>query len=237
MPKLPFRRKPSAHGPESLLRFLFPRTRARARIHLSKLSKLGHDTLPLLKHSAQSRIYKYILDRQALKLKGKQTIVQRLRGYTRKLGGTDYLEDAARVRRQQIAKRTGKNDSGEEAMTYQESYEAREPGSRRRKLAGYLKAANEIRQTYTSQYTSNWSSKETQYDYDDDTPGAFPDAAIVRSGREEMILFPSYARRHVKRKPEVQPGTVQEVGGQGRDVRDSAGAGDAEFWKQQWNNY
>ena len=25
--------------------------------------------------------------------------------------------------------------------------------------------------------------------------------------------------------------------GDGRDVRDSAGAGDAEFWKQQWNNY
>jgi len=234
MPKLPFRRKPSAHGPESLLRFLFPRTRARARIHLSKL---GHDTLPSLKHRAQSRIYKYIVDRQALKLKGKQSIVQRLRDYTRKLSGTTALEDAARVRRQQIAKRTGKKDSGGEAMTYQESYEAREPGSRRRKLAGYLKAANEIRQTYTSQYTSNWSTKEAQYDYDDDTPGAFPDAAIVRSGREEMILFPSYARRHVKRKPEAQPGTIQEVGGQGRDVRDSTGAGDAEFWKQQWNNY
>ncbi|KAE8853672.1 hypothetical protein HRS9122_00664 [Pyrenophora teres f. teres] len=234
MPKLPFRRKPSAHGPGALLRFLFPRTRARARIHLDKLR---HDTLPLLKHRAQSRIYRYILHRQALKLKRKQSIVQRLRGYTRKLSGTSYLEDAARARRQQIAKRTGKKESGEGAMTYQESYEAREPGSRRRKLAGYLKAANEIRQTYTSQYTSNWSSKEAQYDYDDDTPGAFPDAAIVRSGREEMILFPSYARRHVKRKPEAQPGTIQEVGGQGRDTRDSTGAGDAEFWKQQWNNY
>ena len=31
-----------------------------------------------------------------------------------------------------------------------------------------------------------------------DGPGAFPDAAVVRSGTEEMILFPSYARRHVK---------------------------------------
>ncbi|KAF7449246.1 DUF2183 multi-domain protein [Pyrenophora tritici-repentis] len=234
MPKLPFRRKPSAHGPGALLRFLFPRTRARARFHIDKLR---HDTLPLLKHRAQSRIYTYILHRQALKLKGKQSIAQRLRGYTRKLGGTSYLEDAARARRQQIAKRTGKKELDETAMTYQESYETREPGSRRRKLAGYLKAANEIRQTYTSQYTSNWSSKEAQYDCDDDTPGAFPDAAIVRSGREEMILFPSYARRHVKRKPEAQPGTVQDVGGQGRDSRDSTGAGDAEFWKQQWNNY
>jgi phosphatidate phosphatase APP1 len=122
-------------------------------------------------------------------------------------------------------------------MTYQESYEAREPGTRRRKLAGYLKAANELRQTYTQQYASNWSSKEAQYDYEDDTPGGFPDAAVVRSGREEMILFPSYARRHIKRKPEAQPGTIQETEGEGRDVRDSTGAGDAEFWKQQWNNY
>lgn len=38
-------------------------------------------------------------------------------------------------------------------------------------------------------------------------------------------------------KPEAEPGTIQEVPGDGRDVRDSTGAGDAEFWKQQWNNY
>ncbi|RAR04408.1 actin patch protein [Stemphylium lycopersici] len=233
MPKSPFRRKPSAHGPESVLRFLFPRTRARARIHLSKFR---HDTLPSLKHGAQSRIYRYLVHRQSLKLKGKPSLTQRLRGYTRRLTGTSYLQDAARVRRQQIVKRPGEQTSNERAMSYQD-YEAREPGSRRRKLAGYLKAANELRQTYTQQYAPNWSSREAQYDYEDDTPGGFPDAAVVRSGREEMILFPSYARRHVKRKPEAQPGTIQELGGQGRDSRDSTGAGDAEFWKQQWNNY
>ncbi|KAI4639204.1 hypothetical protein J4E93_009382 [Alternaria ventricosa] len=234
MPKSPFRRKPAAHGPSSLLRFLFPRTRARARLHLSRFR---HDTLHSLKNSAKARIYKYIVYRQAAKAQGKQGIVQRLRGYTRRLSGRSYLEDAARLRRQQIATRPGTTPSEKQAMTYQESYEAREPGTRRRKLAGYLKAANELRQTYTQQYASNWSSKEAQYDYEDDTPGGFPDAAVVRSGREEMILFPSYARRHIKRKPEAQPGTIQETEGQGRDVRDSAGAGDAEFWKQQWNNY
>lgn len=85
-------------------------------------------------------------------------------------------------------------------MSYQESYAPREPGARRKKLAGYLKAANELRQTYQQQYAPNWSSRETTYDYEDDTPGTFPDAAIVRSGEEEMILFPSYARKHVRRK-------------------------------------
>jgi phosphatidate phosphatase APP1 len=119
-------------------------------------------------------------------------------------------------------------------MSYQDTYES---GGRRRKLAGYLKAANELRQTYTQQYAPSWKGNEENYKFEDDTPGGFPDAAIVRSGEEEMILFPSYARKHIKRKPEAEPGTIQEVSGTGRDVRDSIGAGDAEFWKTQWDNY
>lgn len=234
MPLPPFRRKPSAHGPSSLLRFLFPQTRARARTHLSNFR---HNFLPTLRHSAQSRIYKYIVYRQARRLTGKESILQRLRGRTRRLIGNNRLENEASLRRQTIARASGSTASGERAMTYQESYAPREAGGRRRKLAGYLKAANELRQTYTDQYAPNWSGKEASYDCEDDTPGTFPDAAVVRSGEEEMILFPSYARTHIKRKPEAQPGTIQEVEGEGRDVRDSTGAGDAEFWKQQWENY
>lgn len=222
----PFRRRPpTAHGAASLLRLFFPHTRARAR---AELSKLRHKTLPSLKHSAQSSIYKYIVYRQAQKLRKKSGILQRLRGHTRKLLGSSYLEDEARLRRKNLAKST------EDGMS---SYQSAESGSRRRKLAGYLKAANELRQTYTQQYAPGWSSREAHYDYEDDTPGSFPDAAIVRSGQEEMILFPSYARQHIKRKPEAVPGTIQEAAGDGRDARDSTGAGDAEFWKQQWDNY
>ncbi|KAF2629667.1 actin patch protein 1 [Macroventuria anomochaeta] len=222
----PFRRKPpSARGAASLLRLLFPHTRARAR---AELSKLRHKTLPSLRHRAQSRIYKYIVYRQAQKLSKKSTILQRLRGHTRKLLGNGYLENEARLRRKNLAKST------EEGMS---SYQGGESGGRRRKLAGYLKAANELRQTYAQQYAPNWSSREAHYDYEDDTPGSFPDAAIVRSGEEEMILFPSYARKHTRTKPEAVPGTIQESAGDGRDVRDSAGAGDAEFWKQQWDSY
>lgn len=234
MPKPLFRHKPSTHGGSSLLRFFFPQTRIRARI---QLSKFRHDTLPSLRTRAQSRIYKYILHRQAFKLQGGAGLLQRVRGYTRRLIGSRYLENEVRSRRQQIAKRSVSKTPARHTMSYQESPELREAGSRRRKLAGYLKAANEIRQTYTQQYTPTWTGKESQYDYDDGTPGSFPDAAVVRSGDEEMILFPSYGRRHIKRKPEAQPGTIQEVQGEGRDVRDSTGAGDAEFWKQQWDNY
>ncbi|KAH8717049.1 hypothetical protein GQ44DRAFT_688166 [Phaeosphaeriaceae sp. PMI808] len=228
---LPFyRRKPSA-----FLRFLFPRTRARARDHLSKLR---HETFPSLKHHAQSRIYRYILHRQSLKLKRKPSILQRLRGHTRRLVlGSSSLENEVRLRRREIAKDTGNKELGAGAMSYQDNGEPRESGRRRQKFAGYLKAANELRQTYTQQYAPSWRGNEENYKFEDDTPGEFPDAAVVRSGEEEMILFPSYARKHIKRMPEAEPGTIQEEAGEGRDVRDSTGAGDAEFWKKQWEDY
>ncbi|KAF2655517.1 hypothetical protein K491DRAFT_425850 [Lophiostoma macrostomum CBS 122681] len=235
MPPPPVRRKPHSHGASSILRFLFPRTRQRAR---ARLSKLRHETLRNFQHRTQSRIYKYILYKQTQRLKKKPGILQRLRGHTRKLLGSNYLENEARVRRQKLIDADGKTKSSKDAMSYyQDGYQTREPGARRKKLAGYLKAANEIRQTYQQQYAPSWTQREATYDYEDDTPGSFPDAAIVRNGDEEMILFPSYARKHIKKKPEAQPGTIQEVSGDGRDVRDSTGAGDAEFWKQQWDNY
>ena len=77
--------------------------------------------------------------------------------------------------------------------------QGREPGARRKKLAGFLKSANELRQSYQQSYTSGWGGRDMRYEDVDDTPGAFPDAAVVRSGDEEMILFPSYARKHIKR--------------------------------------
>jgi hypothetical protein len=85
-------------------------------------------------------------------------------------------------------------------MSYQEAYGAREPGARRKKLAGYLKAANELRQTYQQQYAGGWSRGPATYDYQDDSTTDPTDAAVVRSGEEEMILFPSYARKHVRKK-------------------------------------
>lgn len=191
------RRKPSAHGTSSLLRYLFPHTRQRAR---ARLSKFRLETLPAFRHRTQSRIYRYIVYRQSLKLRRKPGILQRLRGHTRKLLGNSYLENEALRRRYNIAAPGGSDAPKTRSMSGQEYYGAREPGARRRKLAGYLKAANDLRQSYTSQYAPGWSRREGMNEYEDDTPGGFPDAAIVRSGDEEMILFPSYARKHVKNK-------------------------------------
>lgn len=66
------------------------------------------------------------------------------------------------------------------------------PSSRRQRVFGYLKAANELRQAYQSQWSSQRNDVGADYN---DVPGAYPDVEIARSGDEEMVLFPSYARR------------------------------------------
>lgn len=72
--------------------------------------------------------------------------------------------------------------------------EGKEPGARRKKLAGYLKAANELRSSYWQGSDANTSTGDEGQD------NPFPDASIVKHGSAEMVLFPSYARKHVKNK-------------------------------------
>lgn len=199
MPAPRFRPKPTSHGKASLLRYIFPHTRQRARAHLSKLR---HEGIPALRRHTQSRIYKYIVYRQAKKLAKAPSILQRLRGHTRRLLGSNSLENEARARRQKLIKDEDPDKSTKRAMSYQE----REPGSRRKKLGGYLKAANELRQTYQQQYAPGWSSREAAYDYEENGPPSdFTEGGVIRSGEEEMILFPSYARKHIKRKASAYP--------------------------------
>jgi hypothetical protein len=82
-------------------------------------------------------------------------------------------------------------------------------GSKRAKLRGYLKAANDLRQTYQQQYASGWNNRTSYLEEGDDgPPGSYPDGAVVRSGDEQMVLFPSYARRHIKEK--VRPSHAME---------------------------
>ncbi|PWY66389.1 actin cytoskeleton organization protein App1 [Aspergillus sclerotioniger CBS 115572] len=73
----------------------------------------------------------------------------------------------------------------------------RERGARRKKVFDYLKAANELRQTYTAQWSAQINGQRDYENYHD-APGAFPDVEIARSEFEEMVIFPSYARRVVK---------------------------------------
>ena len=117
----------------------------------------------------------------------------------------------------------------------------RVPGARREKVRGYLQAANELRRSYQSTIQKNWAE-------DENMSGSFQDAEIVRSGEEEMLLFPSYARKHVKRKRHSEelsrgrdrdmPGTRENIErpyqNQGQGL---ASSGDADYWKRQWEIY
>lgn len=109
---------------------------------------------------------------------------------------------------------------------------APERGARRRKLAGYLKAANELRQSYQQSYGLGGQRDGTTSDDGNHMPGSFPDATATRSGDEEMLLFPSYAVRHSVRK-----GQRRDVPGATQDIRSNKGTGDAEYWQRQWEKY
>ncbi|MCJ1392292.1 hypothetical protein MMC18_005159 [Xylographa bjoerkii] len=110
-----------------------------------------------------------------------------------------------------------------------------ERGSRRKKLAGYLKAANELRQSYRDTYAARGvGGEESEYD-GAGIPGAFPELVVAKSGVEEMVLFPSYARRHTKiEKP--KPSAHGQYGA-GQETQDITGAGDAEYWRKEWEVY
>ncbi|KAL8809146.1 MAG: hypothetical protein Q9200_003670, partial [Gallowayella weberi] len=104
-------------------------------------------------------------------------------------------------------------------------------GTRRKKLAGLIKSANELRQSYTQSYGVGGHDGASDND-SSGMPGAFPDVAIARSGDEEMILFPSYARRHNPAKAGHLnlPGTLHDR--REHDTPDSSG-----YVKQEWDRY
>ncbi|KAI1003810.1 hypothetical protein K3495_g4400 [Podosphaera aphanis] len=80
-----------------------------------------------------------------------------------------------------------------------------EKGTRRKKIAGYLKAANDIRQSYQQSYTRKWEHRTENSTNHPRSPSdsALSDFQISISGEEKLVLFPSYARRHSRRSLET----------------------------------
>ena len=111
------------------------------------------------------------------------------------------------------------------------NFPSSERGARRRKFAGYLKAANDLRQSYQQHYGLGGRDGATD-ENGSSVPGAFPDVSVVRSGDEEMLLFPSYARQHHPRN-----GRTHERPGAKDDLRSTRETGNAEYWKQEWERY
>jgi hypothetical protein len=191
------RRRHHAFNSTSLLRYLFPHTRQRLRVHISKFR---YQLLPSLRHRAHSRIYNCIVRRQLLKQQRGGGILNILRTHGRALGRRSKNEDSL-LSRSKMSSTGGLGNSSNSQIAQDEGappYQGREPGARRKKFAGYLRAANELRQSYQSSWTAN---REQRFDVPDQgMPGAFPDSAVVKNGDTELLLFPSYARRHVKKE-------------------------------------
>lgn len=110
----------------------------------------------------------------------------------------------------------------------------REPGSRRRKLAALAgsvyragaAAASELKEQYGNTRIRNvepWDSQRVTI------PGSFPDVAIVTKGNEQMVLIPSYAKRHIRHSgnPRHPHAGIARSGSQ-------ASMDDEEYWKQEW---
>ena len=85
-------------------------------------------------------------------------------------------------------------------------------------------AVTELRETYAQSRIRSSDGYEGQHHMH--IPGAFPDVAITVQGGEQMVLFPSYAKKHAKRDWSRDP-THQSQVPQG-SVRDEG------YWRQEW---
>ncbi|OTB20775.1 hypothetical protein K445DRAFT_325067 [Daldinia sp. EC12] len=112
----------------------------------------------------------------------------------------------------------------------------RERGARRRKLAAMAgsmyragaTAVNEIKESY-------YQTRSRDIDTSDASritiPDAFPDVAIVTNGNEQMVLFPSYAKRHIKNQPRQfdAPGGPPHTSTMGMNEQD--------YWRNEWSRH
>lgn len=204
------------------------------------------DTLPLYRKRTYSRVYQFIV-RQHLRRKSRDLAERSNTGLVRKaLFKSKILDLFSRANRRSLGfvkggkvgrttVRTSQSSMGDVSGSHDGSGSTTERGSRRKKLAGYLKAANDIRQSYQNAYASRGRNAEDVDMNGDGIPGAFPDLVVSRSGVEELVLFPSYARRHSKREqlkvPRNAPSAPLTEG------RESSTANDPDYWRREWEVY
>ncbi|KAL9083031.1 MAG: hypothetical protein Q9165_008693 [Trypethelium subeluteriae] len=158
-----------------------------------------------------------------------------IRRRAHRLFGLRTIKDDA-YHRQKMSSSGNYGSEGYNSLTGFGSGGVREPGARRKKLAGYLRAANELRQSYQQSYGSsfNVASRDGSTDHlGNDMPGAFPEAAIVRGRDEEMVIFPSYARKHITQKQ--WEASAPETSG--TEAQDPYNMKDPDYWRYQEEKY
>lgn len=112
----------------------------------------------------------------------------------------------------------------------------RERGYRRMKLAAMAGSLYKTGQQAVTDIREQYASTRVGLDGNPDgsirahIPGAFPDVAISVRGSEQMMLFPCYAKRHVKR--DWSQAELQEEQDQQGD-----GTQGEEYWRSQWDRH
>ncbi|KAK7744363.1 hypothetical protein SLS62_010217 [Diatrype stigma] len=213
---------------QSLVQYLFPRLRSR---YNERLIGFHLDTLPYYKHRIQSRIYRFVLERQRHR-REQSRLVDRAR---RLLLGPPAPPISKNGPGPASAKMTSMPGYGVGSGNYGAGG-VREPGARRKRFAAMAgsvyragaTAVNEIKESYNQTRSGQIDAAETSKIT---IPGSFPDVAIVTKGNEQMVLFPSYAKRHVR--------------GQAREFEAPAGPphastmnmSDHEYWQQEWSRH
>ncbi|CAK7217954.1 hypothetical protein SCUCBS95973_003325 [Sporothrix curviconia] len=155
-----------------------------------RLVRLRLETLPRYRQRAHSRLYRFFIERAARR--------------------------SARTKERQITARllTLAMDTSQER------------GSRRRRFAAMannvyragVAAASEIRDQYNTSREGASGSGSGGSDFEGDRPpsipGAFPDVSFATGGDAQMVLFPMYAKRHV-RKYQPRPQQTSPYGAYG----------------------
>lgn len=116
-------------------------------------------------------------------------------------------------------------------------YGSQEPGTRRRKLAAMAKSVYNAGVATASEIRNQYDNTRIRgvVDVDDSSykvsiPGSFPDVAIVTKGEEEMVLFPSYAKSHVREFRDDGSRISRYTEGDPRE----GGLSDEDYWRNEW---
>ncbi|TPX13826.1 uncharacterized protein E0L32_005770 [Thyridium curvatum] len=124
----------------------------------------------------------------------------------------------------------GSQGNGAPPGAYGPDVGGREPGTRRRKIAAMagnvyragVAAASEIREQYSNTRFRGLDTSDEKMTI----PGSFPDVAIVTHGDEQMVLFPSYAKRHVRQFDDNGEPLVRSAV--------DADMNEEQYWRQEW---
>ncbi|KAK4210277.1 hypothetical protein QBC37DRAFT_475099 [Rhypophila decipiens] len=228
----------------SLLRYLFPSCTIRER-YRERLFRFRYELVPLFKNRLQSRIYRYIIDSQRRRRDQSRLID---RGRRLLFGKNSTLPPLRTARSKTSTSATGKTMSSYGGYGYDS--DGSERGARRKKLAAMAgkfyragaAAASEIKEQYNNTRIRNVEPFDPSLI---NIPRAFPHVEIVHNGEEQMVLFPCYAKRHVRQFGSGGSGNGGQTRGtynnsdgvsygEGQGDNGTGSLNDSEYWRHEW---